>query len=106
MWFEQAGGEFVDEKEGKVLFNSDAGLRALTFIDTMIDNGSARMAGEDGYLSGPFTRGDVAMYIGSSAGLAYVAKDAGDMKWSTTPLPKDVEASCSFPRNKHYDVCQ
>ena len=96
MWFEQAGGDFVDEKEGKVLFNTDAGLRALTFIDTMMDNGSARMAGEDGYLSGPFTRGDVAMYIGSSAGLAYVAKDAGDMNWSTTPLPKDVEAAAPF----------
>ncbi|MFJ8064324.1 extracellular solute-binding protein [Psychrobacillus sp. NPDC096426] len=96
MWIEQAGGDFVDEKEGKVLFNSEAGLNALTFIDTMLKNGSARMAGEDGYMSGPFTRGDVAMYIGSSAGIAYVAKDAGDMAWSTTPLPKGVEQAAPF----------
>ena len=79
-----------------MLFNSEAGLHALTFIDTMLKDGSARMAGEDGYMSGPFTRGDVAMYIGSSAGIAYVAKDAGDMAWSTTPLPKGVEQAAPF----------
>ncbi|MBS4201203.1 ABC transporter substrate-binding protein [Bacillus sp. FJAT-49732] len=96
MWVEQAGGEFVDEQQGKVLFNTDAGLDALTFINNMIKDGSARMAGEDGYMSGPFTRGDVAMYIGSSAGIAYVAKDAGDMQWSTTPLPKGAKQAAPF----------
>ncbi|MFF2754526.1 extracellular solute-binding protein [Psychrobacillus sp. NPDC058041] len=96
LWVEQAGGKFVDEQQGKVLFNSDAGLNALTFINNMLKEGSARMAGEDGYMSGPFTRGDVAMYIGSSAGIAYVAKDAGDMQWSTTTLPKGVEQAAPF----------
>lgn len=96
MWIEQAGGDFVDEQEAKVLFNTEAGLNALTFINNMLKDGTARMAGEDGYMSGPFTRGDVAMYIGSSAGISFVAADAGDMQWSTTPLPKGVVQAAPF----------
>lgn len=96
MWIAQAGGEFVDEKEGKVLFHNEAGLSALTFIHTMINDGTARMAGEDNYLSGPFTRGDVAMYIGSSAGIPFVEKDAGNLEWGTAPLPAGVQKAAPF----------
>ncbi|MBS4193046.1 ABC transporter substrate-binding protein [Bacillus sp. FJAT-49705] len=96
-WVKQAGGEFIDEKEGKVLFNSPEGIEALSFINSMIQDGTARLAGEDGYMSGPFTRGDVAMYIGSSAGISYVAKDAeGNIEWSAAPIPKGKEAANAF----------
>ncbi|WP_165980735.1 ABC transporter substrate-binding protein [Macrococcus carouselicus] len=95
MWIKQAGGEFVDEKNNKVLFDSPEGLKALQFINNMLDNGTARMAGEDEYLSGPFTNGDVAMYIGSNAGIPFVEKDA-KMDWTTVPLPKGKEAAAPF----------
>lgn len=96
-WVKQAGGDFLDEKERKVLFNSPEGIKALSFINSMIQDGSARLAGEDGYMSGPFTRGGVAMYIGSSAGIAYVAKDAeGNIEWSAAPVPKGKQAANAF----------
>lgn len=96
-YVKQAGGDFIDEKTGEVLFNSPEGKEALTFINDMIQDGVARLAGEDGYMSGPFGRGDVAMYIGSSAGIPYVAGSAeGNIEWSATVLPKGKEAATNF----------
>ncbi|AQL55747.1 ABC transporter substrate-binding protein [Abyssicoccus albus] len=96
MWIKQAGGEFIDEEKQQVKFNSEEGLKALEYIDGMLNDGTARMAGEDEYLSGPFTNGDVGMYIGSSAGIAYVQKDAKDIDWTTVPLPKGEEEAAPF----------
>ena len=96
MWVKQAGGEFVDEENNEVLFNSEEGLKALTFINDLINSDFGRIAGEDEYLSGPFTTGDVAMYIGSSAGIPFVENYAGDMNWTTAPVPTDVEAAAPF----------
>lgn len=93
----QAGGEYLDEKEKKVKFNSPEGVAALKFINDMIQNGTARLAGEDGYMSNPFGRGDVAMYVGSSAGIPFVAKAAeGNIEWSATVLPKGKKAATPF----------
>lgn len=96
MWVKQAGGEFVDEETAEVAFNTDEGLRAISFINELINSDYGRIAGEDEYLSGPFTNGDVAMYIGSSAGIPYVANDAGDMDWTTAVVPMDAEAAAPF----------
>lgn len=96
MYVKQAGGEFIDEKNSEIKFNSKEGLRALEFIDGMLKDKTARMAGEDEYLSGPFTNGDVAMYIGSSAGIPFIQKDAKDMNWTTVPLPKDKVQAAPF----------
>ncbi|QTD41028.1 ABC transporter substrate-binding protein [Sporosarcina sp. Te-1] len=97
MWVKQAGGDFIDEKNRKVLFNSPEGIEALSFINSMIQDGTARLAGEDGYMSGPFTRGDVAMYIGSNAGIAFVANDAeGNIEWTTAPVPDGKKKASAF----------
>ncbi|MFC0212714.1 ABC transporter substrate-binding protein [Paenibacillus chartarius] len=90
----QAGGNFIDEKAGKALFNSAEGKEALTFINSFIKDGTGRLAGEDKFMSEPFGRGDVAMYIGSSAGLTFVDKAvAGKFEWSVAPLPKGKKAA-------------
>ena len=96
MWVKQAGGEFVNEETAEVAFNTDEGLKALTFINDLVNSDYGRIAGEDEYLSGPFTTGDVAMYIGSSAGIPFVENDAGDMNWTTAPVPSDAEAAAPF----------
>ncbi len=96
-WAYQAGGSFVDEQSLEVKFNSAEGKEALGFVNGMIQDGVARLAGEDGYMSGPFGRGDVAMYIGSSAGIPYVAKAAeGNIHWSATVLPAGKKAATPF----------
>lgn len=84
----QMGGEYIDEGANEAKFASEAGVKAMTFIKEMIDDGIARTAGEDNYMSGPFSRGDVAMFIGSSAGIPHVETAAeGNIKWTTTTTP-------------------
>lgn len=64
-------------------------IEALELIMGMIDDGYARTAGEDGYFSGPFARGESALYIGSSAGLPHVepVAEENDVEWSTAEIP-------------------
>lgn len=96
-YIHQAGGEFVDEETMEVRFNSREGMEAVSFIREMLDEDIARLAGEDGYMSGPFGRGDVGMYVGSSAGIPFVASSAeGNIEWSATVLPKGEEAATNF----------
>jgi multiple sugar transport system substrate-binding protein len=90
----QAGGQFIDEKNGKALFNSQEGKDALNFISGFIKDGTGRLAGEDKFMSDPFGRGDVAMYIGSSAGMSFIDKAvAGKFEWAAAPLPKGKKAA-------------
>jgi multiple sugar transport system substrate-binding protein len=96
-YVKQAGGEYVTDK-GQVKFNSKAGEKALQFLtDMLVTDKTARLAGEDDFMSTPFGRGDVAMYIGSSAGVSYI-NDAvkGKFNWSTAVLPKDEDAASPF----------
>ncbi|MEQ6376295.1 ABC transporter substrate-binding protein [Bacillaceae bacterium S4-13-56] len=97
-WVHQAGGEYFNEASGEFMMNSPEGKTALEFVNRMIQDGIARTAGEDGYMSGPFTRGDVALYIGSSAGIPYVAGPAEEngINWSAAVLPAGEEAATPF----------
>jgi multiple sugar transport system substrate-binding protein len=96
-YIKQAGGNYITN-DGKVEFNSAAGKKALNFLtDMLVKNKTARLAGEDSYMSTPFGRGDVAMYIGSSAGVSYISAAVKDkFKWSTAVLPKDVKSASPF----------
>lgn len=93
----QAGGQYIDEQELKVKINSPEGLSALNLINGMLEEGIARLAGEDGYMSNPFGRGDVAMYIGSSAGIPFVAEAAqGNIDFAVSVLPAGKKAATPF----------
>ncbi|KAB8129333.1 ABC transporter substrate-binding protein, partial [Gracilibacillus oryzae] len=97
----QLGGTYIDEASNEATFASQEGMEAMTMIKDMIDEGIARTAGEDDYMSNPFGIGDVAMYIGSSAGIPHVASAAeGNIEWSTTTFPTlDGEAATTFAGN-------
>ncbi|SDD24995.1 multiple sugar transport system substrate-binding protein [Terribacillus halophilus] len=97
----QMGGTYMDEETGEPQFASKEGQEAMTFIKDMIDDGIARTAGEDEYMSNPFGRGDVAMYIGSSAGIPHVDGAMEDgIEWSTAPIPTlDGQAATTFAGN-------
>ncbi len=97
-WVQQAGGQFVDVNSKKVTFDSEEGKKALTFLNDMVNTKKiARLAGEDKYMSDPFSRGDVGMYIGSSAGISFVEAGAkGKINWATAPLPAGKKASTQF----------
>lgn len=90
----QAGGQYIDDQNGKALFNSPEGKEALNFIYDFIKSGTGRTAGEDNYMSDPFGRGDVAMYIGSSAGMSFIdSAVAGKFEWGVAPLPQGKQAA-------------
>lgn len=85
----QAGGEFFDEKIQKPAFNTTEGKAGVAFVRDMLKEGTARLAGEDQFMSAPFGRGDVAMYVGSSASIPFIRKAVGDhFAWSTAVLPR------------------
>ncbi|MFF2479386.1 ABC transporter substrate-binding protein [Paenibacillus sp. NPDC058071] len=85
----QAGGEFFDPSAKQPAFHTPEGYAGVAFVKDMLEEGIARLAGEDQYMSVPFGRGDVAMYVGSSAGIPFVGKAVGDsFEWSTAVLPK------------------
>lgn len=93
----QAGGKTIDGAVDEVTFNTPEAKTALEFLNGMIAEGTARLAGEDGYMSSPFGRGDVAMYVGSSAGISFVGAEAeGKINWSVAPLPKGKAAATAF----------
>ena len=97
----QLGGVYIDEETSEATFASEEGIEAMTFIKDMVDEGIARTAGEDDYMSNPFGRGDVAMYIGSSAGIPHVDGAMEDgIEWSTAPIPSlDGEYASTFAGN-------
>lgn len=85
----QNGAEWISDDLSTVDIGEENATEPMQYIVDAIDAGWARTAGEDGFMSGPFGRGDVALYLGSSAGLSHVepgAEESG-MTWSTAELP-------------------
>ena len=85
----QNGAEWISDDLSTVDIGEENATEPMQYIVDGIDAGWARTAGEDGFMSGPFGRGDVALYLGSSAGLSHVepgAEESG-ISWSTAELP-------------------
>lgn len=85
----QNGSAFIDQETLEVDIDSPESVEALQFLMDAFENGHARTAGEDGYFSGPFSRGESALYIGSSAGVAHVqpSADENGLDWGTSEIP-------------------
>lgn len=85
----QKGSDFIDAEAGTASVNDEAAVEALTIIKDALDNGYARTAGEDGYMSTPFANGATALYIGSSAGLGFVEEGAAEsgINWAVAEIP-------------------
>ncbi|HDL86506.1 MAG TPA: ABC transporter substrate-binding protein [Candidatus Acetothermia bacterium] len=83
-FFHQAGGKIFNEDMTKCLINSEAGIQAMNYLLQLKPYSLYQSA----YLSDPFGAGKVAMYIGSSAGITFVASASkGKHGWMTADLP-------------------
>lgn len=82
----QDGAEYVSEDGA--LFDNDEGLETVEFIMELYNNGYARLVGEDGYFSSPFSNQLIAAYVGSSTGVSYIT--AEDFELGVAPLPGNV----------------
>ena len=79
----QNGAEYVNEEGAQ--FDNEAGLETVQFIMDMYNNGYARLVGEDGYFSGPFSNQLIAAYVGSCTGVSYITHDGWEL--GVAPLP-------------------
>ncbi|MBT3274754.1 MAG: extracellular solute-binding protein, partial [Spirochaetales bacterium] len=82
----QYGGEYTDSQANIYFNQGDAAIKAIDLYKRNYEAGYWRIAGEDRYLSGPFNNEDVYMYVGSTAGSAYVGSDL--FEWSSVPIPQ------------------
>lgn len=85
----QNGAQWISDDLKTVEVASDKAIEVLQFMNDLIKEDHARLAGEDKYMSGPFSQGATALYIGSSAGLSHVlpgVKESG-MKMATAEIP-------------------
>ncbi len=84
VFLHQAGGQVLSPDMKKCLLNSSAGIQAMSFLLKLRQYSYYSTQ----YLSTPFGNGQIAMYIGSSAGIPFVAQSSeGHHKWMTAVLP-------------------
>jgi len=60
-WVEQAGGHLMDENEENITFNSPETIEAMEFVTGMVKDGIGMIAWEESYVTGPLTRGELAI---------------------------------------------
>ena len=84
---ENKGVEFGEDLD----LESDESKEVINYYFEGIKEGYFRVAGSDQYLSTPFANEQVAMFVGSTAGEGYVAKDAeGKYEYGTAPRPEAI----------------
>lgn len=96
-WLWQAGAEVLNSDGTKVAFNSDAGVKALTFWadlqKTAMPPGMATATEDD--VRGPFTNGTLAMFTSGPYMTGILEGDGGLSadKWGVAPLPADATSA-------------
>ncbi|MBN2899629.1 MAG: ABC transporter substrate-binding protein [Clostridia bacterium] len=87
-WFKQAGGTTINDETGEIMFNTEAAKEAVAFINTMIQNKTARFAGDDKSQNVPLQQGRAAMCVASTSALPYIEKDTMEgITINCAPLP-------------------
>ncbi|WP_425447898.1 ABC transporter substrate-binding protein [Dethiothermospora halolimnae] len=87
-WVKQAGGVIIDEGKDQINFNTPETKEAVEFINGMIQDNIARLAGEDKHANVPFSQGRAAMCVASTSAIPYIESGIeGDMNWFAAPLP-------------------
>ncbi|MCL2008090.1 MAG: extracellular solute-binding protein [Treponema sp.] len=86
----QAGSGYLDVNTKSVSFNNQIGLDRLTWFSGLVQEGIFRLVGADNFFSNPFGSEAVASYIGSSAGIGFVAAAVGDrFEFAVAPMMQE-----------------
>lgn len=88
----QDGGSYIS-KDG-AQFDNEIGQETVSYLLGLYEKGYGRLAGEDGYFSGPFSNQMVAAYIGSSTGVSYIDTSSG-WELGVAPLPENKEKAAN-----------
>jgi multiple sugar transport system substrate-binding protein len=90
IWVKQSGGEVIDEKADKINFNTPETKEAVEFINGMIQNKTATLAGEDKNSNATLIKGKAAMCVASTSAIPTIQKGL-KAKWFAAPLPTNKE---------------
>lgn len=97
-WVEQAGGHIYDESTDTVMIDTPQTKKAYEFITGMVNDGIAQVAFEDGYITGPMSRGESFIGFASSSNIPHM-KDACEqsgVNWAVAELPKGEKQAALF----------
>ena len=74
-WLKQAGGSTMNEETNELYFDTPETKEAVTFLNGMFQNKTARFAGEDKNANVPLQQGRAAMCVASTSALPYIESD-------------------------------
>lgn len=77
-WVKQSGGSTMDEKTNKLNFDTPEMKEAVEFLNNMIQDKSARLAGDDQNANIPLQDGRAAMCVASTSALPYIEEGTVD----------------------------
>lgn len=87
-WVKQAGGTVMDDATSKPFFDQEPMREAVTFLNGMFQDGSARFAGEDKNANVPVQDGRAAMCVASTSALPYIESGTAEgITINCAPLP-------------------
>ncbi|GAB4497258.1 MAG: hypothetical protein OHK0052_08540 [Anaerolineales bacterium] len=109
-WTFAFGGDVYDYENNQYTYNSEAGQKAMAFIQDLIKSGCATLVTESFGDQTDFGNGKLLFTVGSSSGLPFyrTAVDNGaKFEWSVAPIPHTTAepvmnvygASVSIPKN-------
>lgn len=111
----QWGGEYTNS-DGDILFNNDTTKAALAYYKDLHDNGLATIPAEweEDYASTPFTKKEVMMTVGSTAGITYNVPDLlpepdgdniPDWEIGVAPIPqKDEDSKAAIQQGTNISI--
>ncbi len=101
-----AGGDFLNEDNTEVAFNSPEGVQALTVWTDLVKNGQAYpqslATGSDNQGMAAFSTGKVAMIITGAYNLGLLADGVGEENVGVAPFPTVVEPAMNIGTNNSY----
>lgn len=87
-WLKQAGGMTMSEETNELFFDTQETKEAVEFINNMIQDKTARLAGEDKYANVPVSQGKAAMCIASTSAIPNIESDTPEgTEIFAAPLP-------------------
>jgi len=77
-WVKQAGGSTMDEKTNKLHFDTPEMKEAVEFLNSMVQDKTARLAGDDQNANVPLQDGRAAMCVASTSALPYIEEGTAE----------------------------
>ncbi|MDY0235295.1 MAG: ABC transporter substrate-binding protein [Gudongella sp.] len=97
-WVEQAGGHIYDDSTDTILINTPETKKAIEFVTGLVNDGLGQIAYEDGYITGPISRGESFIGFASSSNLPAMeeACAASGVNWAVAELLEGEKKAALF----------